>query len=542
MSAQPIPQTALPPTPGMPPSTWSPLRNRVFRMLWLAVLGSQVGTWMQTVGAQWLLVDQPNAAALVSLVQTAGTLPVVLLALPAGVLADSLDRRRLLIWVQLFQLTVGVLLTGLTMAGQTTPALLLTLTFALGCGMAVTGPTYQAVVPELVPRHEIRSAAALGSLGVNLARAVGPALAGVLVAHVGVAAVFGINAATLLVFAVVLLLWRSQPPQDAPLPEPFLAAMRAGGRYVRHSPAMRRFLLRIAVFILPAVSLWALLPLVSSRQLGLDASGYGLLLAAVGVGAVLGALLLPRLRTVLNDNRLLAAGSLTYALVLTLLALVREPVVAAVALVPAGLCWMAVLTNASAELQLFLPRWVLARGLGTFLSVFFGGQAVGAFAWGLLADRVGLVPALLAAAAVTVAGTATIPLWPLIDTHHLNRDPAAPWPQPRLVVEPDRFAGPVVVEVTYTITAEDEPAFLSMVDALRRSRMRTGAVQWGVFRAGESPDHMVEVYVVPTWDEHLRQHSGRMTGADEELNRRVIALSTQPPTVVHLLPVDRRGA
>ncbi|MDG6105778.1 MFS transporter [Dactylosporangium aurantiacum] len=518
------------------PSTWSPLRNGVFRVLWLAVLGSQVGTWMQTVGAQWLLVDRPDAAALVSLVQTAGTLPVVLLALPAGVLADSLDRRRLLIWVQLFQLAVGVLLTGLTVAGQTTPALLLTLTFALGCGMAMTSPTYQAVIPELVPRHEIRAAAALGSISVNLARAVGPALAGVLVAHVGVAAVFGINAVTFLVFAVVLVLWRRQPPQDAPLPEPFLAAMRAGGRYVRHSRAVRRFLLRIGVFILPAVSLWALLPLVSSRQLGMGAGGYGLLLAALGAGAVLGAMVLPRLRAGLSDNWLLAAASVTYALVLTLLALVREPVVAALALVPAGFCWMAVLSNANAELQLFLPRWVRARGLGTYQSVFFGGQAVGAFAWGLLANRAGLVPALLAAAAVTVAGAATVPLWPLIDTRHLNRDPATPWPQPRLTVEPDRFAGPVVVEVTYTIAAEDEPAFLAMADALRRTRMRTGAVQWGVFRAGEFPDRMVEVYVVPSWDEHLRQHSGRMTGADEELDRRVAALSAPPPTVVHLLP------
>ena len=521
------------------PSTWSPLHNNVFRVLWLAVLGSQVGTWMQTVGAQWLLVDRPDAAALVSLVQTAGTLPVVLLALPAGVLADSLDRRRLLIWVQLFQLAVGVVLTGLTVAGQTTPALLLTLTFALGCGMAMTSPTYQAVIPELVPREQIRSAAALGSISVNLARAVGPAVAGVLVAHVGVAAVFGINAATFLVFAVVLILWRRPPPDDMALPEPFLAAMRAGGRYVRHSRAMRRFLVRIGVFILPAVSLWALLPLVASHQLGMGAGGYGLLLAALGIGAVLGAVVLPRLRRLLSDNQLLVAGSLTYALVLTLLALVPVPAVAAVALVPAGLSWMAVLSNANAELQLFLPHWVRARGLGTYQSVFFGGQAVGAFAWGLLANHVGLVPTLLAAGAVTVAGVATVPVWPLIDTHHLDRSPAAPWPEPRLAVEPDRFAGPVVVEVTYTIAAGDEPAFLALVDALRRTRMRTGAVRWGMFRAGETPGRMVEVYVVPTWDEHLRQHSGRMTGADEDIDRRVVALSAEPPTVVHLLPADR---
>lgn len=269
-------------------STWSPLRSATFRVLWLAVLGSQIGTWMQTVGAQWLLVDRPNAAALVSLVQTAGTLPVVLLALPAGVLADALDRRMLLIWVQLFQLAVGVALTALTMAGQMTPALLLILTFGLGCGMAMTGPTYQAMIPELVPRSQQASASALGSISVNLARAVGPAVAGVLIARVGVAAVFGINAATFLAFAVVLYLRRG-PARDTELPEPFLAALRAGGRYVRHSRAMRRFLLRIGLFILPAVALWALLPLLASQRLGMGASGYGLLLAALGAGAILGA-------------------------------------------------------------------------------------------------------------------------------------------------------------------------------------------------------------------------------------------------------------
>ncbi|WP_433201207.1 MFS transporter [Dactylosporangium sp. CS-047395] len=519
-----------------PASTWSPLRIGVFRVLWLAVLGSQVGTWMQTVGAQWLLVDRPGAAALVSLVQTAGTLPVVLLALPAGVLADSLDRRRLLIWVQLFMLAVGVLLTGLTMAGQMTPPLLLALTFGLGCGMAVTNPTYQAMIPELVPRTQLPSAAALGSISVNLARAVGPAVAGVLIAHTGVAAVFAINAATFLGFAIVLFLWRRHPGEDALLPEPFLAALRAGGRYVRHSPALRRFLLRVELFILPAVALWALLPVLASQRLHMGAGGYGLLLAALGVGAVLGALVLPRLRASLSDNAMLAAGSLVYAAALAVVAVVRVPWVAVVALVPAGAAWMAVLSNANAGLQLFLPGWVRARGLGAYQSAFFGGQAVGALGWGLIAQHLGLVPAMLTAAGVTAAGAATIRLWPLRETRHLDRDPATPWPEPRLTVEPERFAGPIVVEVTYLVAPGNERAFLAESDALRRTRMRTGAVQWGLFRAGETEGELVEIYVVPSWDEHLRQHTGRLTGADAEVDHRVRALSERPPTVVHLLP------
>src|SRR5690348_8496699 len=226
------------------PSVWEPLRNPVFRALWLAVLGSQIGTWMQTVGAQWLLVDEPNAATLVSLVQTAMMLPILLFAVPAGVLADSLDRRRMLIVVQFFQAGAGAFLTALAAVGQLTPALLLTLTFVLGCGGALTIPTYQALIPGLVPRPQLHAAAGLGAISMNVARAVGPAAAGVLVAQVGPAAVFALNTATLLVFAIVLLLWRRHPTGDEHDPEPFVAALRAGGRFVRHSPAMRRFLLR----------------------------------------------------------------------------------------------------------------------------------------------------------------------------------------------------------------------------------------------------------------------------------------------------------
>jgi MFS family permease len=270
----------------------------------------------------------------------------------------------------------------------------------------------------------------------------------------------------------------------------------------------------------------------------MGAGGYGLLLAALGAGAILGALAMPRLRAALSDNQMLVAATLTYAIVLAVLALVPVPAVVAVALVPAGTAWMAVLSNVGAEVQLFLPRWVRARGLGTYQTVFFGAQGLGAFGWGLVAERVGLVTAFLIAAAGTAAGAATVRLWPLPETRHLNREPAVYWPEPDLAVEPEPTAGPVVIEVTYVVKPDNEAAFLDAIHQLRRSRMRTGAVQWGVFRAGEVPDQLVELYLVPTWDEHLRQHGGRLTGADEELERKVRALSEAPPRVVHLLPAD----
>jgi MFS family permease len=525
-----------------PPSTWAPLRIGIFRALWLAVLGSQLGTWMQTVGAQWLLVSEPNAETLVSLVQTASMLPILLLALPAGVLADTLDRRRMLIAVQLVQVAIAGGLAVLTLIGQMSPALLLTLTFALGCGASMTVPTYQAIIPELVPRDQLPSAASLGAISINVARAVGPALAGVLVAWTGVAAVFALNAVTFLVFAGVLVGWRRPPEDDGHGAEPFLAALRAGGRYVRHSLIMRRILTRLGLLIFPGVVLWALLPLIASKRLGMGSAGYGLLLAAVGAGAVAGAFVMPRLRARLSENQRLVAGHLVYAAALIVVALVPNPVVVAVALVPAGTAWMVVLSNANAAVQMFLPAWVRARGLGSYQIVFFGGQGLGALIWGLVAQHTGLLTAFLIAAALTAAGAVSVRFWPLIDVRHLNREPAVWWPEPQLVVDVNPTDGPVVVTLTYTIRPDDEKAFLAaMRGGVRRSRMRTGAVQWGIFRHGEIPGRMVEMYVVPTWDEHLRQHGGRLTGADRDTEERARVLSQSPPEVAHLLPAREPG-
>jgi MFS family permease len=500
------------------------------------MLGCQIGTWMQTVGAQWMLVDQPDAATLVSLVQTATMLPILLLAVPAGVLADLVDRRRMLIVVQLFQAAAAAVLTLLTLAGQMTPALLLTLTFVLGCGSAVTVPTYSAVIPELVSRDQIPAASALNSISINLARALGPALAGVLVAQAGPTTVFGLNALLIAVFAVTLVLWRRRPDEDEHDPEPFLAALRAGGRYVRHSPAMRRFMLRAALFILPGVALWALLPLVANLQLNMNAAGYGLLLAALGVGAVTGGITMPWLRTRLSDNQLLGAASTAYGAALVVVALVRNLPTVATALVVAGIAWMIALANINAIVQMFLPRWVRARGLGTYQVVFLGGQAIGALLWGIVAENFGLVTTFLTAAALTGAGAATVLVWPLPETRDLDREPSAFLPEPEMAVEPDPSVGPIVVTVSYMVAPEHRQEFVDAMRPVRRVRLRTGAVQWGLFQHGEDPEKLTEVYAVPTWGEHLRQHAGRHTGSDRDAVQRARALSTTIPQVAHLVP------
>jgi predicted MFS family arabinose efflux permease len=529
-----VPTTA---DPAARASTWSPLRIGVFRAMWLAVLVSNIGLWMQTVGAQWLLVSQPHASILVALVQTADMLPDVIFGVVGGVLADMFDRRRLLIAVQAFMAVTGLALTLLTFAGQMPPALLLTFTFVLGSGSVISLPAYQSLIPELVPRSQIASAATLGSISVNLARAIGPAIAGVLIARIGVGAVFAINAATFLAYGIVVAAWRPNVETSSQLPERFVSALRAGGRYVRYSPVMRRMLLRTALFLVPGSALWALLPLVATERLKMGASGYGLLLGALGVGAVAGSFLLPRLRTRLSANRLLVGASLVYAGVMVAIVLVPNVLVAVLALLPAGLAWIAVLSTMNASLQLFLPTWVRARGLSVYLTVLFGSQAVGAVLWGFAAAPKGVLPAYLVAAALMVGGAATIRMWPLIDTAGMDRGTVV-LSEPQLAFDAAPDEGPVVVRITYTVSSEREPTFLDAMVRVRLSRLRTGASQWGLFRDGEIPHEFVELFVVASWDEHLRQHTDRLTGTDTEYLDYARSLSDPPPRTSHLIAAE----
>jgi MFS family permease len=500
------------------------------------MLASSIGTWMQTVGAQWLLVGLPNAATLVSLVQTADTLPDVLLAFPAGALADAFDRRRLLIILQLVQVAFGTGLTALTLTGHMTAPLLLGFTFALGGASAMTVPPYQALIPDLVPREQLPSASALAGISINLARAIGPAIAGLLIARVGVGVVFGINTATFLLLIFVLLVWRRPLAAAAQAPERFLPALRAGGRYVRYSPITRRILLRLGLFIIPATAIWALLPLVAARLLHLGAGGYGVLLGALGGGAVAGALALPRFTSRLAPNRLLASGSIVYAVAMAVLVVARHPFTAFLVLLPAGAAWVMVLSNLNAMIQVFLPNWVRARGLAAYQIVLFGCQAVAALAWGLVATWTSLVTAFLLAAAALIVATATMLLWPLYDIRGLNRDASVVWADPVLGMKPESDAGPVLVTNAYTVRPELQERFLAAMRDLRLSRLRTGAIRWELYRDGAAPERFVEEYTVPSWEEHLRQHHGRLTGADVEIERRVDQLSDPPPQTAHLFP------
>jgi MFS family permease len=534
----------VPPAPAAPPvdtGPWAPLREPVYRRLWLAQVVSNLGTWMQTVGAQWVVVSASGSAVLVSLVQTASTLPVVLLAAPAGVLADVLDRRRVLVTVQSSMVVVAALLATLTFLGDVNAPVMLGFTFLLGIGAAFVGPAWQAIQPDLVPRTQLPQAAALGAVNMNLARAVGPALGGLLVAAAGAGWVFALNAVSFVVVAMAVSSWRRQVQPDPVGREPLVAALRSGARFVRYAPAMRRVLSRCLLFVPAASCLWALLPVVATDLLGLGSGGYGLLLGALGIGAVAGAVVLPRIRTRLGSEPVTFALFLLYAAVLVVVALTSSAVLTAAVLTLAGASWLGVLSTLNATAQQVLPGWVRARALSYYLVVFMAGQAAGGIVWGAMATRLGLRDTFLIAGVLTAAGGIAARLRPLVDPARLDPTSSSHW-TPTDFPEPDALAGPVLVTAEYFVPEEAREAFIAALPPLSRSRRRTGARDWGMFQDPADSDRFVEVFVVATWAEHARQHHGRLTKIDRAAEERVRNLAGGPPVVRHLLALPPRPA
>jgi MFS family permease len=529
-------------TPTHAGSTWAPLRSPVFRALWIAQFVSNLGTWMQTVGAQWMLVGDPRAAVLVPLVQTATTLPVMLLALPSGVVADLVDRRRLLIATQAAMAAAVALLASLTGAGLTTPTVLLLLLFLIGCGQALTAPAWQAIQPDLVPSEQIPAAAALGSMSMNGARAIGPAIAGALVSLAGPTVVFALNAVSFVGIVIVLVTWRKPAVEHTFPAEGALAALSAGSRFIRRSPIVRRILLRTALFIAPGSALWGLLPVIAKDQLGLSSSGYGLLLGALGVGAVSGALVLSRLRARFGQNVLLALAAAGFAASTVVLALVHNFAAVLVGLVFGGASWLLCLSTLNASMQLSLPGWVRARGLSVYQLVFMGGQALGSLAWGVLAGATSSVVSLLVSAGLlTVCAVSTL-WWPLhARTGNLDLTPSSHWPEPTLTFEPEPLDGPVLVMTTYRVEPKDEAAFLKAIAAMGRSRQRTGAARWRLYRSVEREHTFVETFVVRSWGEHLHQHYTRLTGQDLVIEQAVEQFVDHEPVSHHLIAVRDVG-
>jgi len=517
-------------------SPWAPLRHKVFRMLWIASIFSNIGTWMHEVGAGWLMTSLAPSPLMVALVQAATSAPVFLLALPAGALADIVDRRRYLIASQFWMMTMAAMLGVLTLMGLTSAPILLVFTFALGIGTAMMMPAWGAVTPELVQRGELQAAIGLNTMGMNVSRSIGPALAGLIVATAGPGVVFVLNATSFLAVIVALKRWQRAPQQTELPAERIFGAIRTGLRYARHSLELRAALIRGVAFFIFASASWALLPLIVRQELHSGPGTYGLFLACVGVGAIGGALLLPHVHARVSRDAIVAGATVLYAIAMLALAHSGNVYAAGAAMLVTGMAWITVVSSLMTATQTALPGWVRARGLALFWVIFMGGMAAGSALWGQVATWIGIPHALTLAAVGAMVGIGAT--WRYrIGLHDVNDlSPSMYWPTPMTAGDLHVDRGPVMVTVEYRIDSEQLQEFTQHMQQMRRLRRRDGAFMWELFSDIERPDIVVECFMVESWLEHLRQHE-RATVADRDVieKTRAFHLGSAPPKVTHLV-------
>lgn len=491
-----------------------PLANPVFRAIWTATLVSNVGTWMHDVGAGWLMTSLSSDPLMVALVQAATTLPLFLLALPTGALADIMDRRKLLLVAQMFGLGATAILATTTLLGQTTAWSLLGFTTAIGIGAALSAPTFQAIVPELVGRQALQQATVLNGVSVNIARAIGPAASGLIIAVAGTGAVFALNAASIACVVIVLARWRRQPAEQHLPPEHFIGALQAGLRYAWRAPELQRILLRSTGFFLFASAMWALLPIIARRELGLGPAGYGGLLTFMGIGAVAGAFSIARLRDALGTNLLTASASLLLAAAMGALAIADSFPLAALSLGGGGFGWITMMASLNGGAQASSPGWVKARALAIFLLVFQGSMTIGSTLWGIVAGQIGVPLTLLVAASLLMAATLVLAYrFPLPAIDDLDLASSLHWPLPTATEGVGLDRGPVLVTIEYRVAPVRVPAFFTAMESMRRIRRRDGALVWGLYEDTTNPGTILETFTLASWLEHLRQHD-RVTNAD----------------------------
>ena len=526
MTSAPAPQQASTAVAPVVQSAWSPLKNRLFRGLWIATIVSNVGTWMQDVGAGWLMTSLSSSPSLVALVEAADSLPVMLLALPAGAIADIVDRRRLLIATQVYLMVIAAALGILTWLNVMTPWMLLGFTFALGVGTAMVMPAWAAIVPELVPPEDLPSAVALNSIAINVSRTIGPAIAGVLVAAVGAWLVFILNALSYIGILAVLVRWRRERRKSSLPAERFVSAIRVGLRFVTHTRALQIVLIRGSAFFVFASATWSLFPLIVRRELGMGPEIYGLLLTCIGIGAVGGALLLPRARARFSRDALVAGASALYAVAALMLGHVQNLPLLAVAMLATGVAWISILSALQVAAQMTLPAWVRARGLAAFVMVFMGGMALGSILWGQVAARVG-IPATLTIAALGMAGAIGLTWRFKLGRHEvLDFTPSSHWPAPVLAELPEPDSGPVMVTIEYRVQPGKRAEFIAAMQSVREMRRRNGAYFWELFHDSADPSRFNECFMDESWVEHLRQHE-RVSVADREIQQRAKAFMVE---------------
>lgn len=505
----------------------SPLAVPIFRAVWIASIASNFGGLIQSVGASWMMTALASSPQMVALVQASTTLPIMLLSLWAGAMADNLDRRKVMLAAQTFMLVVSVVLALFAWGGALTPVLLLGFTFLIGCGTALNGPAWQASVGDMVPRPALPGAIALNSMGFNIARSLGPAIGGAIVAAAGAAAAFLVNAVSYVGLIAVLARWQPAPRVSSLPRERMGVAMAAGVRYVAMSPYIRIVLFRACLFGIAASAVPALMPVVAGTLGGGGPLVYGVLLGAFGVGAVGGALLSRRLRSRWSTEMIVRMAALALALGALVTGWSDWLPFTIAALMLAGAGWVLALSTFNVTVQMAAPRWVVARALALYQMSAFGGMAAGSWLFGMLAEDHGVGIALTAAAAVQLLGAAAGLPFTLPQVENLNLDPLSRWSEPDTAVPVESRSGPIVVTIEYRIRVTDIAAFLTAMAERRRIRRRDGARHWTLLRDLGEADLWIERYHVATWLDYIR-HNQRRTHADIENGDQILALHNHP--------------
>ena len=520
-------------------SPWAPLREAIFLSLWLATLISNVGAWMQSVGAAWLMSSLTPSPLWIALVQSAASFPIFLFALPAGALADIVSRRQILLLSNLLSLVAVLGLSISTLANHTSPSVLLAFTFAVGLGQALAGPAFQAIVNELVPQSELVAAVSLNSVGVNLARAVGPALGGLVLARWGAGINFPVNALSFFAVLLVLIRWHESIKKPVLPAERFVGAVRAGVRYLRYSSELQTVAVRTGAFVLSASALWALLP-VMVRSLNLGPSAYGILLGALGVGALIGGACLPSIRRRLSLDTLVGGATVAFGIATLGAAFLPSFAIMILLMLLGGGGWIALVSSLNVATRMVVPAWVQARAIAVYLLVLQGGIAIGSVGWGIVATRFGVRSALGLAGTTLILTVLLAFRYSLHKGQGLDFALAVEWPDPVFAHEIPKEATPVLVTVEYEIDMLRLAEFRSSMAQLEVFRRRNGALQWGLFADPQVPGKYLEEYLVESWLEHQRQHQ-RVTVSDQQLHDRIWALhiGIDPPRVIHFIAEER---
>jgi MFS family permease len=516
-----------------PVSAWAPLRSPMFRWVWLATLFSNIGGWVHDTTSGWVMATLTPSPLLVSLVSAVDELSVLMLVLIAGALADIVDRRKFIVFAQTWMLITAAVLALLSYRGTLNPTSLLLLTLAMGVGSAFAMPALSASVPELVPMEELPAAIALSSIAMNVARAIGPALGGAIISRWGPAFAYLFNALSFVSVILVFALWRRTPTPSALPAERFMGAMRAGLRYTRGSPEFQSVLLRALSFFLFANTSWALLPLIAKVQLHGGPGTYGILLGAVGAGAIAAAMVLPGVRRHVSRGTQVLSATMLYSATMLAMAWIRsEPVLIAVMLI-SGAAWITVLSALQVSAQTSVPSWVRARALSVYIMVFSGGLFACSIFWGWVATRFGVPQALTAAAGCAVLAALATSRIDLKGKDPKDLMPSAHWPQPVVAEDLEHDRGPVMTTIEYRVGLDRRVAFLETIQALGQTRRRDGAIYWDVFEDAAQPGRYLEMFLSESWLEHLREHE-RVSFDDRRMEVQVRAFHVgEAPTVRH---------